>query len=207
MKNNWCFQVTKRKVYLFEKTAILLCALSLLSVFWISCATRPTAGMGNEFGGYWIEKDIGKVAHHGIEDCNNAPVFEKLYQEYGRKPVLTIGLFTCSGNDCNQSDVMALVSAINTELGKLTTITYVAQEQLQTNQMPFVSAEAANAFADDAGADVMLCGLIKTTVTEEKGNAIRTYTVHFALVEMLSGKMVWSEDTTEITKKIRITVK
>lgn len=190
----------------FTNLAVLLGVLFLLSAFCISCATKPTAGLGDEFGGYWVEKDIAKVAHHSIEDCSTAPVFEKLYQEYGRKPVLTVGLFTCDGNDCNQSDVMALVSAVTKELDTLTTITYVSPEQLQSKRVVFASSEEANAFADDAGADVMLCGLIRTTVVEENGNATRVYTVHFALIETLSGKTVWSEDTSEITKRIRISV-
>ena len=70
------------------------------------------------------------------------------------------------------------------------------------NQQAWSNADEAKTIANEAAADYMLQGTVKTLVQKSGKQTVRTYFVYAEMVDIESGVIVWTGENDEIKKVI-----
>ena len=71
------------------------------------------------------------------------------------------------------------------------------------SQQEWASWDTAKSLANETAADFMLQGSIKTIVQKNGKTTVRTYYVYAELVDIETGRIVWTGENEEIKKVIK----
>src|SRR5574344_1362939 len=182
-----------------------LIGILFLASLCVSCAT--TGGTHTDvntergFNGYWTDTDVDHVATSLASNCTADSSVQKFYEVYGRKPVLVVGVFTNESSEKIETDI--LQRAFETNLQQNTSVDFIAKTDDKGAIVPFATEAEALVFAEDSGADLMLCGTVNTLLSVTKGRNVRRYDVHAKLVSVSDARELWSGEDNSIAKVIR----
>jgi uncharacterized protein (TIGR02722 family) len=190
----------------------ILAVLSAV-LFATACASTPqvsrvSADTQTDLSGYWNDTDVRIVCESLINDCLGSARVAQFQTAKGRLPVIIVGAFK---NDSDEHiDTSIITTKMETVILNSGKADFVASKseraQLRDErqqQQSWASEDTAKAIANEAGADYMLIGSVKTIVDKAGNTATRTYYVNAQLVDVETGKKVWIGDNSAIKKIIK----
>lgn len=191
----------------------ILCVFIALLLVMVSCATatkveRLESSEVVDLTGTWNDTDVSIVCKTLLEECISSARLDNFRAEKGRLPVITIGSFK------NQSSEHLDTSIITTKMrnaminsGKIEFIaTRDAKEETRAeilDQMEFAKVSQQKSYAHEDAADFMMQGAVKSIVQESGKKQLRVYYVSAELVDIESGKIVWTGENSEIKKLVK----
>lgn len=189
---------------------VFFCCLVCMLLF--SCSStvsRVSSDSVLDVSGEWNETDVQIVSETLIADCLNSIALSRFGIDHdGRLPVVKVGTFK------NQSHEHIDTSIITTKLrnaiinsgraqfvASSSAIDEVRSEK--ESQQEWASWDTAKSLANETAADFMLQGSIKTIVQKNGKTTVRTYYVYAELVDIETGRIVWTGENEEIKKVIK----
>lgn len=194
-----------RKISLF----LCICALCMILA---SCATsgvsRVDAGTQIDLTGEWNDTDVNIVCTSLLNECLASPRLDRFEITNGRLPLVLVGTFR------NESDEHIDTSIITAKMqnaiinsGRADFMASNSQRQETRaeimNQMAWSNADQAKTIANEDAADFMLQGTVKTIVQKSGKTTVRTYFVYCEMVDIESGRIIWTGENSEIKKVIQ----
>ena len=195
-----------------KRILILLFFVAMIILLVPSCASsvsRVSSDKVLDISGEWNETDVQIVSESLIADCLNSVTLARFSIDHdGRLPVLKVGAFK------NQSQEHIDTSIITTKLrnaiinsgraqfvAAASAIAEVRSEK--ESQQEWASWDSAKSLANETAADYMLQGSIKTIVQKNGKTTVRTYYVYAELVDIETGRIVWTGENEEIKKLVK----
>ncbi len=182
----------------------------LCLVLVVSCASsgvsRVDSGKAIDLTGDWNDTDVTLVCTTLINECLSSPRLASYEGKTGRLPVISVG------NIRNLSDEHIDTTIISSKFSNaiinsgvadfLSTVKsdYRAERAEQEN---YVAENERKAEANEAAADFMLQGTVKTIVQKSGTTSVRVYYVTAELVDVERGTIVWSSQNDEIKKVVK----
>ena len=191
------------------KGHIFLAFISLMLA--VSCDSMPQVSRVDsltqtDLSGYWNDTDIRIVCEALINDCLNSPRVAQAIMEMGGKiPVVLVGTFRNESSEHIDTSLIAdLMEAaifnsgrMNFVAGGQTRETIRAERQ---DQQAYASEETAASLANEAGADFMLFGAVRTIIDRAGNQTARTYFVSAELTNVETNARIWMGQNSEIKK-------
>ena len=201
----------RKKVSFMKKPIIVLEAIFLLLA--ASCTSDPSVIRGNsltrtDLSGYWNANDVQLVCDALIKDCLSSPRVEEAIKALrGRTPMVLVGTFRNESSE--QIDTSIIADYMETAIFNSGKMDFVAggsiREELRAerqDQLFYASEETAASLANEAGADFMLFGSLRTIVDKSGNKTERTYYVTAELTNLETNARLWMKQNSEITKTI-----
>jgi len=196
-----------------KKSVFFAFALISLSFILSGCAstpqvTRVSSDTQTDLSGYWNDSDVRIVSDSIIADCLNSPRVAQFEKDTGALPVIIVGTFK---NDSDEHiDTSIITKKMEAAIINSGKADFVASKSERSEirderqeQQSWASEETAKAIANEAGADFMLIGSVKTMVDKSGKYATRNYYVYAELINVESNKKVWMGSNEEIKKVIK----
>ncbi len=195
----------KRNLFL---TVIILSIMVVLA----SCATggvkRVSADTEIDLTGEWNDTDVNIVCTSLLEECLASSRLDKFEITNKRLPVFVIGTFK------NESDEHIDTSIITKKMqnaiinsGRADFIASSEQRQETRSeildQLAWSNPDQAKTIANEDAADFMLQGSVKTIVQKNGKESVRTYFVYAELVDIETGRIIWTSENSEIKKVVK----
>jgi uncharacterized protein (TIGR02722 family) len=178
-----------------------LMVLLLLACLPLACGggktvTRLDTESVTDLSGKWNDTDSRLVAQEMISDALSRPWLVNYIEEYGKKPVVTVGTIR---NLTNEHIAMeTFISDFERELLNSGSVKFVASKEARSEireerqeQQEFASRETAKRMREETGADFILQGAIKTIVDQEGSNQVVFYQTDLELINIESMEKVW----------------
>lgn len=194
-----------RKISLF----LCICALCMILA---SCTTsgvsRVDAGTQIDLTGEWNDTDVNIVCTSLLNECLASPRLDRFEITNGRLPLVLVGTFR------NESDEHIDTSIITAKMqnaiinsGRADFMASNSQRQETRaeimSQQAWSNADQAKTIANEDAADFMLQGTVKTIVQKSGKTTVRTYFVYCEMVDIESGRIIWTGENSEIKKVIQ----
>ncbi len=196
MKIKWCILM------------ILIAVIGLSSCQTTYSVQRVDKSAELDITGEWSATDVEMVCNDIISSCTNAAFFTSYKNTKRRNPIIKIGRFR------NQSSEHIDASIITNKLrnaildsGKADFVAdNVSVEELRDErlmQSEWAGWETAKNIANEEAADFMIQGSIKSLVQKNGNLTVRTYYVNAEIVDIESGRIVWTVENDRISKIIK----
>lgn len=197
-----------------QKVLFLFVSFAFLS----SCSSTPKvsrvdAGTQVDLSGYWNDSDVRIVCDALINDCINSPrvaqAIAQISREKGRNPLVIVGKFK---NDSDEHlDTSVISKTMEVAIFNSGKIDFVAdrgdRDALRTeryDQDDWGAGETSgNDLDNEAGADFMLTGSVKTVVDQAGGQSVRTYFVDAAMTNIRTNARMWMGQNSGVKKVIK----
>ncbi|MCQ2242358.1 penicillin-binding protein activator LpoB [Treponema sp.] len=161
-----------------------------------------------DLDGYWNDTDVRIVCESLIEECVNSPRIAKFEEENGRPGLVIVGKIVNGSNEHIDTSIIEkrLRSAIINSGVLEFVVSKDEREQLRDekiDQEQHASLETAKAMDNEAGADFMLTGTVKSIVQTEGKKSVRAYFVNVTLSSIETNRIIWQGENDEIKKEIK----
>ena len=181
-----------KKSFIMLLVAFLSMSVFVMPIFASSSAN--SAKPSKDTTGYWNENDIQQVCENIIAQILDSPRIEKFTEKKGRKPFVVVGRIKNESSE--RIDTRLIAKKLQNAIIESEKMEFVADK----TERP--SLEEENESDKTIGADFMLNGNVKSLVTNVKNMQQRTYYVTIQLVDIESGKIVFSGEE-QISKLFR----
>ena len=193
------------------KKTILFLFCCLFAMLFLSCSstvTRVSSDSVLDVSGEWNETDVQIVSDTLISDCLNSVYLSRFGIDNGRLPVIKVGTFKNQSHEHIDTSIIttkmrnAIINSGRAQfVADSSAIDEVRSEK--ESQQEWASWDSAKSLANETAADFMLQGSIKTIVQKNGKTTIRTYYVYAELVDIETGRIVWTGENEEIKKVIK----
>lgn len=161
-----------------------------------------------DLDGYWNDTDVRIVCDSLIEECVSSPRIARFEEENGRPGLVIVGKIVNGSNEHIDTSIIEkrLRSAIINSGVLEFVVSKDEREQLRDekiDQEQHASLETAKAMDNEAGADFMLTGTVKSIVQKEGKKSVRAYFVNVTLSSIETNKIIWQGENDEIKKEIK----
>ena len=189
---------------------VSLCLIFVLA----SCSTttkveRVDSSEVVDLTGTWNDTDVTIVCNALLDECISSSRLNNFKAENGRLPLVTVGTFK------NQSSEHLDTSIITTKMrnaminsGKIEFIASKdAKQETRSeilDQMEFAKEDQQKSYAHEDAADFMMQGAVKSIVQQSGKRQLRVYYVNAELVDIESGRIVWTGENSEIKKVVKM---
>lgn len=209
--NNLTIILEVEKMLKTRKIALSLCICAVFMLL-VSCAstgvTRVDSATQIDLTGEWNDTDVNIVCTSLLDECLASPRLDRFEILNGRLPLIVVGSFK------NQSDEHIDTSIITAKMqnaiinsGRADFMATNAQRQETReeimNQLAWSNADQAKTIANEDAADFMLQGSVKTIVQKSGKTSVRTYFVYAELIDIESGRIIWTGENDEIKKVVK----
>ena len=177
------------------------------------CASTPqvsrvSSDTQTDLSGYWNDSDVRIVCDSIIKDCLASPRVEQFKTKSGELHVIIVGTFR---NDSDEHiDTSIITKKMEAAIINSGKADFVASKSERSEirderqeQQSWASEDTAKALANEAGADFMLIGSVKTMVDKAGKIATRNYYVYAELIAVESNKKLWMGSNEEIKNVIK----
>ncbi|MDR3122274.1 MAG: penicillin-binding protein activator LpoB [Treponema sp.] len=184
-------------------------ALALLA----SCSSNPKvtrvdAGAQVDLSGLWNDTDVRIVCDSLIKACLGSPRVAQEIERRGGIPTVLVGNFRNESDE--HIDTSIISSSMEIAIFNSGKLDFVAggstRNELRAerqDQQGNASEATAAALGNEAGADFLLTGSVKTIIDRAGGTATRTYFVSAELTNIETNARLWMEQNNEIKKIIQ----
>ena len=191
---------------------ILIGILAVLMV--VSCApsgttvTRVDANTQTDLSGFWNDTDVRIVCEALINDFLNSPRVNQTIDAMGGKtPIVLVGRFRNESSEhINTAIISSTMETVIFNTGKLDFVAGGAvRDELRSerqDQQSHASEATAAALANEAGADFMLFGTVRSIVERAGNQTVRTYFVNAEITNVETNQRIWMGANNEIKKVI-----
>ena len=194
-----------------KKPLLTLVLISLLLT--ASCVSAPLVSRVDSFtqtdlSGYWNDTDVRIVCEALINDClNSSRVNDAITVMRGRTPIVLVGRFRNESSEHIDTSIIAdLMETTIFNSGKMDFVAGGSTRELirteRQDQQAYASEETAASLANEAGADFMLFGAVRTIVDRSGNQTVRTYFVSAELTNVETNTRLWMGQNSEIKKII-----
>jgi uncharacterized protein (TIGR02722 family) len=192
------------------KQTILCCCAALALC---ACSSNPQvkrvdAAARTDLSGYWNDTDVRIVCDSLIKACLESPRVSQEIARKGRLPVFLVGRFRNESDE--HIDTLIISDIMETAIFNSGQADFVAggpvRDELRAerqDQQGNASESTAKALANEAGADFLLTGSVRTIVDRAGNTAARTYFVRAELSNIETNARLWMADNKEIKKVIK----
>ncbi|MCR5732375.1 MAG: penicillin-binding protein activator LpoB [Sphaerochaetaceae bacterium] len=193
-----------------RKAIFCLCMALLVMV---SCASYPTVERLEseevvDLTGNWNDTDVSIVCSSLLNECLSSANLEAFRLVNNRNPVMTIGSFKNQSSE--HLDTSIITTKMRNEMIKSGKVEFIATRDAKQetraeiiDQMEFAKQEQQKSYAHEDAADFMMQGAVKSIVQEVGKKQLRVYYVSAELIDIESGKIVWTGENSEIKKYIK----
>ncbi len=196
------------KKHLFFTIALIAAVLIL-----VSCATktkveRVDASEVIDITGTWNDTDVTIVCNSLIKECLENPRLDAFAKNNGRLPVMTVGTFKNMSSE--HLDTSLITAKMRTAMINSGKVDFIADRSAKqdtraeiADQMQFAKEDQQKAIAQEDAADFMIQGSVKSIVQESGKNQLRVYYVDAELIDIETGRIVWTGENSEIKKVVK----
>lgn len=197
------------------KKSIVLVLAAALMVLFVSCASigsgtvkRVSSDTQIDLTGDWNENDVAIVCTSLVDECLDSQRLNRFEIENNRLPVFVLGTFR---NDSDEHiDTSIIKKKMQNALINSGRADFVADssQKVETrreimDQMAWANYDQAKTIANEDAADFMLQGSVKTIVQKSGKQSVRTYYVYCELVDIETGRIIWTGENDEIKKVVQ----
>lgn len=195
-----------------KKNLIFVVIVSLLMLL-SSCASfgsvsRVSADTTIDLTGEWNETDVAIVCSSLLDDCLSSPRLYKFEIENDRLPLIVIGTFK---NDSDEHiDTSIITKKMQNAIINSGRADFMASSEQRAetrqeilDQQAWANYDQAKTIANEDAADFMLQGSVKTIVQKNGKQSVRTYFVYCELVDIETGRIIWTGENNEIKKVVQ----
>jgi TolB-like protein len=187
---------------------LVVCFIPFLSSCASTSVKRVDSDTVTDLSGYWNDTDVRIVCDSLIKACLDSP---RVIQESGRlsgKPKFLVGPFRNESDEHIDTHIIAEtmeVAIFNSGQADFVAggPTREALRQERLDQQSNASEETAKRLANEAGADFLLTGSVRTIVDQSGKTRTRTYYVTAELTNIESNVRLWMDQNREIKKIIK----
>lgn len=196
-----------------RKYLLFSIVLILTVLFFVSCATttkvtRVDSSEVVDVTGTWNDTDVTIVCNSLIKECLESPRIDAFTKSNNRLPVVTIGQFKNMSSE--HLDTSIITSKMRTAMINSGKVDFIADRNAKkdtraeiADQMQFAKEDQQKAIAQEDAADFMIQGSVKSIVQESGKKQLRVYYVDAELVDIESGRIVWTGENSEIKKVVK----
>lgn len=190
---------------------LVIVSIMILSVSCVSTSTtrvkRVSANTQIDLTGEWNDTDVHIVCADLLEECLDSVRLRTFEIQNGRLPLLIVGSFR---NDSDEHIDTSIISKKmqNAIINSGRADFMASSEQRAETRAEILSQQAwsnqdvAKTIANEDAADFMLQGSVKTIVQKNGKQSVRTYFVYCELIDIESGRVIWTGENDEIKKVI-----
>lgn len=188
---------------------LLCCLFAAVLVSCSSTVTRVSSDSVLDVSGEWNETDVQIVSETLIADCLNSITLSRFGIDHdGRLPVIKVGTFKNQSHEHIDTSIITTKlrnAIINSGRAQFVAASSAIDEVRaeKESQQEWASWDSAKSLANETAADFMLQGSIKTIVQKNGKTTVRTYYVYAELVDIETGRIVWTGENEEIKKVIK----
>lgn len=161
-----------------------------------------------DLDGYWNDTDVRIVCETLIDECINSPRISKFEKENGRPGLVIVGKIK---NDCEEHiDTSIIEKRLRSAIINSGVLEFVVSKdernQLRDekiDQEQHASIESAKSMDNEAAADFMLTGTVKSIVQKDGKKSVRAYFVNVTLADIETNRIIWQGENDEIKKEIK----
>jgi len=187
--------------------------LVLSVMFLVSCSTttkvkRVDSSEVVDVTGTWNDTDVSIVCNSLIKECLESPRLEAFAKNNNRLPVVTVGQFKNMSSE--HLDTSIITSKMRTAMINSGKVDFIADRNAKkdtraeiADQMQYAKEDQQKAIAQEDAADFMIQGSVKSIVQESGKKQLRVYYVDAELVDIESGRIVWTGENSEIKKVVK----
>ncbi|MBQ0039052.1 MAG: penicillin-binding protein activator LpoB [Treponema sp.] len=169
---------------------------------------RVSSDKVTDLDGYWNDTDVRIVCDSLIEECVASPRIAKFEEQKGRPGLVIVGKIV---NGCEEKiDTSIIEKKLRSAIINSGVLEFVVskdeREQLRDEKLDqeiHASLETAKDMDNEAGADFMLTGTVKSIVQKEGKKSVRTYFVNVTLSDIETNRIIWQGENDEIKKEIK----
>lgn len=192
---------------------LMLSACAAAVLILAACSSGPQvsrvdAETQTDLSGYWNDTDLRTVSDSLIAECLSSPRVAAFEKNNGRLPVVIVGTFRNDSDEHIDTSIIAKkmeAAILNSGLADFVASRNERSEirEERQEQQSFASEDSAKALANEAGADFILTGSVKTIVDKAGKTATRTYFVYGELTDVDTNKKIWMGENNQIKKIIK----
>lgn len=182
----------------------------LLGLVMMSCTTtvrRVSADKDIDLTGNWNDIDVGIVSDSLVSDALDTLYAMNIRKMHAGLPLIVVGKFQNQSDE--HLDTSILTSKMRNAIIKSGRADFLASSANRENlraeridQMSWADESQAKSIANEDAADYMIQGSIKTIVQKSGNKSVRTYFVYAELVDIETGRIVWTGENSEIKKVV-----
>lgn len=193
----------RKSAYILFLTSILL-----LSSCASSSVRRVDSDTQIDLTGDWNDTDVDIVCSSLIDECLSSPTLERFEIANGRLPLIVVGSFRNESDEHIDTSIITrkLQNAI-IESGRADFMASNDQRQetreALMDQLAWSAADKAKTIANEDAADFMLQGSVNSIVQRSGRSSVRTYYVFAELIDIESGRIIWTGENDEIKKVVK----
>lgn len=194
-----------------KKFAFLFAAV-FTGLIMVSCGSTKVSRVDSDevidLDGYWNESDVRIVCDSLIEECISSPRIAKFEGQQGRAPVVIIDSIRNQSSEHIDTSIVekkfqtAIINSGVMEFVSSSTERQALREE-KADQADHSTYDTAKEMDQEAGADFMLKGSVKTIVQSAGDKTVRTYYVYAELHDIKTNKIVWMAENDSIKKVIK----
>jgi uncharacterized protein (TIGR02722 family) len=195
-----------------KKFGIIAVVILAAAVF-TGCASssgvaRVDSATQIDLSGYWNDTDVRVIADTLVNECVNAAAITNFIRENRKVPTVIVGSFRNLSDE--HLDTSILVKKFEAALVNSGKVDFVADKNERKeirmereDQQANASEDSAKRLGNEAAADFMLVGSVKTIVDQAAGKSVRSYIVNAELIDVESNRKLWIGENSDIKKFIQ----
>ncbi|MCF0237287.1 MAG: penicillin-binding protein activator LpoB [Sphaerochaetaceae bacterium] len=196
-----------KKTFLIVFAIIFCCLLSSCST--TSSVSRISSNKITDVDGNWNDTDVQIVCETLIESCLSSAKLNRFNIDNGRLPILKVGTFRNQSQEHIDTTIISNKfrnAIINSGRAEFVADSYSINEVRaeKESQQDWSSWDSAKSLANEQAADYLLQGSVKSIVQKNGNKSVKTYFVYAELVDIESGKIIWTGENDEIKKVIKL---
>jgi uncharacterized protein (TIGR02722 family) len=199
------------------KKSIVFLVVAVL-VMGAACSSAPAvsrvdASTQVDLSGRWNDTDVRTVCDSLINACLESPNVNRIVNEFrnahdGVNPTVIVGSFkNTSSEHIDTSIISKMMQNAILNSGKLDFVAVgearneIREERVDQNS-GYASDDSAAAIGNEAGANFILQGSVKSIVDRADNKSVRTYFVDASLTNIETNRIIWQDQNSEIKKLI-----
>lgn len=192
--------------------SIVMMTICLFSMtILVSCTSTNVSRVSSEavidLTGDWNDTDVRLVCDDLVNACLSSPRLARFEDQNDRLPIFLVGTFR---NDSDEHiDTSIITSKMQNSIINSGRADFMASNSQRTetrkeimNQQAWSNPNDAKSIANEAAADFMLQGSVKTIVQKSGKRSVRTYFVYAELIDIESGMVIWTDENDSIKKVV-----
>lgn len=147
--------------------------------------------------GYWNDSDVRIVCNEIINEILSSPRLYGFYGQYGHYPVFVLGNIKNASDEHIDTEIVA--NNLRNAILNSGVADFIADKDQRlelrderSDQQVWAADDQAKAMRAEDAADFMLQGSIRTIVQKNGNNSVRQYYVNIELVDVETGRIIWS---------------
>lgn len=181
-----------------------------LAIIMASCTSTQVSyaadNSQNELSARLSDTDLSIVAEALINDCANSTRIRNYKREDGKNPLVIIGPIINQGS--GHFDTNKLAKNLQTAIINCGSIQFAADSGLRfsiqsenDDYLKFEAADKSKEIAQNAGADLMLQGFVRSNTDSSK--TVSTYYIDLEMVDIETDSVLWQGENCDIKKQMK----